>query len=216
MNNYKVKKEDLIGCLEKIPIPVVQRMLAIQVEQGNQEDITVFQRNLDTPKRFGGFNWNETNDEGTKFWARIINYKDYRGFFEKYRETLQINNQNTSKDEESIIEEIIEAQEEFVQQIDNSIKVGDTIIATNFAGVKLKDCKRKRILIAILPDSEYPYLGMTEDALSKLKQGKSSDISAYKYVQKEDEIPQYIELTLKDISEGKGVGINPELIKIIK
>ena len=40
---YKVTEKDLIGDLEGFPIEVVQKMLKKQVEQGNMEDVTVFQ-----------------------------------------------------------------------------------------------------------------------------------------------------------------------------
>lgn len=206
MEEYIIKEEDLIGCLEGVPVQIVYRMLEHQVNQGSGRDITIFQRNLDTPKRYGGFNWSETKlqGEGSLFWARIINHKDYRGFFSQYPIITESTNQS--------VEQINEIQE--IE--DETIKIGDIIIATNSNEISLKNCQRRRIYMGELPNSEYPYLGITQDALDKLKQGKAADISSYSRIQKVTKNTEYIELTLKDISEGKGIGINPNLIKIVK
>lgn len=47
-------------------------MLYYQVQQGNQEDIEVFQKKVDSNLRNGGFIWSKT-PEGIGFWSRVIN-----------------------------------------------------------------------------------------------------------------------------------------------
>lgn len=68
----KVAEKDLIGQIEGYPIEIVERMLYYQVEQGNQEDIEVFQKKVDSNLRSGGFNWSKSL-EGIGFWSRVIN-----------------------------------------------------------------------------------------------------------------------------------------------
>ena len=75
---YKVKKSDLIGDLEGFPIEVVQKMLERQVEQGNEEDVQVFQI-----MAMGGFDWS-TSEEGLTFWKEVIRQKNFDLFFKKY------------------------------------------------------------------------------------------------------------------------------------
>ena len=43
---YIVKQEDLIGELKGFPIEIAQRLIECQLEQGNKDDITIFQQNL--------------------------------------------------------------------------------------------------------------------------------------------------------------------------
>ena len=43
------------GQLEGFPSEIVERMLKYQVEQGNKEDVSVFENILDTNRYFGGF-----------------------------------------------------------------------------------------------------------------------------------------------------------------
>ena len=87
---YKVKKEDLIGVIKGFPIEIVQRMVEMQVEQGNKADVTVFQKARATTKKYGGASWDKTA-EGLGFWNAVIGEKNFKLFFEKYpkRETLE-------------------------------------------------------------------------------------------------------------------------------
>ena len=75
---YKVKQEDLVGEIKDFPIEVVQKMVEEQIKQGDDADVTAFQK---IP--YGGFLWLETKD-GEDFWSAIIGKKNFNLFFEKY------------------------------------------------------------------------------------------------------------------------------------
>lgn len=84
MENYKnVKKEDLVGRIEDLPIEVVQKMVDYQIEQGNVADIKVFQIKRCPPYSDGGFSWYET-EEGYDFWSDVITSGNFGRFFDKY------------------------------------------------------------------------------------------------------------------------------------
>ena len=87
---YKVKENDLIKGLKNFPIEIVQKMLEYQVEQGNKEDISVFQRRVVTDKSCGGFSWTKTC-EGTEFWNNVINKSQFGIFFNKFPKKSEIN-----------------------------------------------------------------------------------------------------------------------------
>lgn len=89
MKKYAVKKEDLIGQLEGFPIEVVQAMVNEQVRQGNDADVSVFQRDKRAAKIYGGFNWSESK-KGRTFWSEIIHNKIFSTFFEKDTKTLKM------------------------------------------------------------------------------------------------------------------------------
>lgn len=78
---YKVTEADLIGDIKGFPIEVVQMMMVRQYEQGRGSSISAFQR--DRCCGILGFVWAET-DEGSEFWAQVIDHKDFALFFEKY------------------------------------------------------------------------------------------------------------------------------------
>ena len=73
------------GRLKGFPREIVERMLKYQVEQGNKEDISVFENNSGADKKSGGFYWADTI-EGD-WWSRIIDHKNFDIFFEKYPKT---------------------------------------------------------------------------------------------------------------------------------
>ena len=58
-----------------------------------------------------------------------------------------------------------------------------------------------------------PYLTITEESFKDFMNGKAS---CHINVTAIEEPKKYVYLTLKDISEGKGVGIDPDLIKIVQ
>ena len=87
---YKVKENDLIKGLKNFPIEIVQKMLEYQVEQGNKEDISVFQRRVSTDKSCGGFSWTKTC-EGIEFWKNVIHKKQFGIFFNKFPKKSEIN-----------------------------------------------------------------------------------------------------------------------------
>ena len=75
---YKVTEKDLIGDIKDFPIEVVQKMLERQVEQGNEENVQVFQIIA-----LDGFDWS-TSEEGLTFWKEVIIQKNFDFFFKKY------------------------------------------------------------------------------------------------------------------------------------
>lgn len=83
MSTYKVKEGDLLKRLVGFPIEVVQKMLERQVEQGNKEDVTVFQSDPSAAKRWKGFDWEETI-EGKFFWHSVIVLEKFDLFFAMY------------------------------------------------------------------------------------------------------------------------------------
>ena len=62
------------GELSGFPEHVVELMLKRQVEQGNKEDVTVFEECAGADKMGGGFDWRDTQ-EGLVFWDDVIEDK---------------------------------------------------------------------------------------------------------------------------------------------
>lgn len=80
---YKVEERDLVKDIQDFPVEVVQKMLEYQVEQGNKEDISIFQNRAITSKTAKGFNWKDT-EEGMEFWNKVIHEQKFSIFFNKY------------------------------------------------------------------------------------------------------------------------------------
>lgn len=68
------------GKLKDFPKEVIKEMLVNQVNQGNKEDVTVFERQPTIYYIAGGFDWNRT-PEGEDFWCNVIVNKDFKLFF---------------------------------------------------------------------------------------------------------------------------------------
>ena len=192
-----ISEKDLVGQLTNMPIEIVERMLFHQQQQGNKLDVNVFKNKKDAPRNAGGFDWVDTAGfgEGTKFWAKVIISRNTDVFFERYPKVKSnlfdsYYGKRTSRDEEKY-------------------SFGDVVIVTNAVEFGTKE----RVYVCTMPDTQLPYLTVTKDAFEELKQGKSVRITPNIRIKA---TPKMVELTLKDISEGKGVGIAPELIKIVK
>ena len=71
------------GELKGFPEAIVNRMLDCQEEQGNKRDVTVFEKDKCESKPYGGFNWEETVEEGN-FWHRVIMERKFDLFFKLY------------------------------------------------------------------------------------------------------------------------------------
>lgn len=80
---YKVKQEDLVGQLLDFPIEVVQKMVERQIEQGNEPDVTIFQKDCRATRLDRGFTWSSTI-EGDVFWYIVIAQHRFADFFERY------------------------------------------------------------------------------------------------------------------------------------
>lgn len=85
MNNLKYLKNNYIpsGQLKGFPLEIIDKMIEKQVEQGNEANVTVFERNIRAIDRINGFYWGLTL-ENYDFWCKVINYKRFDTFFEKY------------------------------------------------------------------------------------------------------------------------------------
>ena len=86
-------QSDLVGLLEHFPIEVVKRMLECQKEQGNKEDVTIFQNHLLSSCNLGGFDWGATiEDYG--FWYEVIFEKNFNVFFDRYPKEIALHSQS--------------------------------------------------------------------------------------------------------------------------
>lgn len=196
------------------PIEIVSRMLDCQENQGNALDLEVFKtKGPDTNSSRGGFDWGKTS-EGVRFWSRIFNKKDFNFFFFQNDDIVR---SGIVIEEDWDMNDFVKAWNklntsfEGVEFNNNIITVGTKVIVEEDTG--RKSIKR---LISYNPDFPEPYLTITEKAWNLLLGGNTSEqrFKAYKDCEEYIEDP-IVELTLEDISEGKGVGVPPHLIKII-
>lgn len=195
--NVLVTKEDLIGQIANFPLKIVEAMVSNQVRQGNPANVKVFQEKVDASFVEGGFSWNKSA-EGQFFWSKVINGKQF---------PKEIVPPDKSIEPVKPEEPINESPEEVVEETNETpaYKVGDI--------VKIGNSTRSRVIIGYFPDMPNPYLTITEESFKDFMNGKAS---CHINVTAIEEPKKYVYLTLKDISEGKGVGIDPDLIKIVQ
>lgn len=195
--NVLVTKEDLIGQIANFPLKIVEAMVSNQVRQGNPANVKVFQEKVDASFVEGGFSWNKSA-EGQFFWSKVINGKQF---------PKEIVPPDKSIEPVKPEEPINESPEEVVEEAKETpaYKVGDI--------VKIGNSTRSRVIIGYFPDMPNPYLTITEESFKDFMNGKAS---CHINVTAIEEPKKYVYLTLKDISEGKGVGIDPDLIKIVQ
>ena len=86
VTTYRVKQEDLVGQLLDFPIEVVQKMVERQVEQGNEPDVRIFQKDCRATRLERGFTW-ESTIEGDAFWYITIAQNRFDEFFKRYPKT---------------------------------------------------------------------------------------------------------------------------------
>lgn len=190
--NVLVTKEDLVGQIANFPLKIVEAMVANQVRQGNPANVKVFQEKVDASFVEGGFSWNKSA-EGQFFWSKVINGKQ----FPKEITPLDKSTEPADESPKEAVEPIKEA---------TAYNVGDVI------RVKIGNSTGSRVIIGYFPDMPNPYLTITEESFRDLMNGKTScriNVTAI------EEPKRYVYLTLKDISEGKGVGVDPDLIRIV-
>ena len=187
--NVSVTKEDLIGQIANFPLWIVKAMVSNQVRQGNPANVKVFQEKVDASFVEGGFSWNKSA-EGQFFWSKVINGKQFP------KETTPLDKSIEPADPK---EAVVSARK------GNAYNVGDVI------RVKIGNSTGSRVIIGYFMPN--PYLTITEESFRDLMNGKTScriNVTAI------EEPKKFVYLTLKDISEGKGVGINPDLIRIVQ
>ena len=197
----EITEKDLIGRIAGIPLEVVKLMMHYQVLQGNPESVEVFQLRLDAPKDRGGFMWSATA-EGTPFWSKIINNHDYSVFFKKY--PIKVGNEPLFT-EVGISEEVID------ETIAALPKLGDVIYVKSGT-----DSMCKRVFIAYKEGAAEPVMTVTAKVWKAIQAGQRVRF-AINCFEEYALIPEevMIELTLEDISKGKGKGVPPHLIHII-
>ena len=183
----------MIGQIANFPLWIVKAMVSNQVRQGNPANVKVFQEKVDASFIEGGFSWNKSA-EGQFFWSKIINGK-------QFPKEIVPSDKSIEPVNESPKEAVVSVRE------GNAYNVGDVI------RVKIGNSTGSRVIIGYFPDMPNPYLTITEESFRDLMNGKTScriNVTAI------EEPKKFVYLTLKDISEGKGVGIDPDLIRIVQ
>jgi len=194
-----ITKEDLTGQIANFPLKIVEAMVANQVRQGNPANVKVFQEKVDASFVEGGFSWNKSA-EGQFFWSKVINGKQFpKEIVPPDKVVEPVKTEEPVK--ESPEETVVEAEKEPLY------KVGDIVKVKNDKNVV------SRVVIGYFPELPSPYITMTVEGFNLFKEGKTTECNLRIVALKE---PEYVYLTLKDISEGKGVGIDPSLIKIVQ
>ena len=194
-----VTKEDLIGQIANFPLKIVEAMVANQVRQGNPANVKVFQDKVDASFVEGGFSWNKSA-EGQFFWSKVINGKQFPA------EVVQPDKFNESTIGSSTSTLVGQKSPEEVVDEKPAYKIGDII------KVKIGGNTIPRVVIGYFPAMANPYLTITKQSFDAFMEGKTTDICIRVTALKGPE--EYVYLTLKDISEGKGVGVDPSLIRI--
>ena len=187
---------DCIGQLEGVPPKVVDLMIANQVKQGNPANVKVFQEKIDASYAEGGFRWNKSN-EGQFFWSKVING---RQFPMELTQPDKFNEDTTGTSESTLVD--LESMGQ------HAYKIGDIVKVKSGASMV------QRVVIGYVPELPNPYITISKQIYNNLKDGKYIETTANLITLKEPE--KYVYLTLEDISNGKGVGVNPELIRIIR
>lgn len=123
--------------------------------------------------------------EGVSGWSSIINYRKF----------------SVLKEKDVYIPPIKEAQE----IVEPKYKFGDHI------KVRTAQTIQEKVVIAYVPEASKPIWFVSVGVFKKLMEGE--DINGRVSVMEEPK--ELVYLTLKDISEGKGVGVDPECIRIV-
>lgn len=203
-----ITEKDLKGEIKNYPLKVVEIMLQRQQEQGNKRDITVFQERPDTGKYGGGFSWNKSI-EGSSIWSKVINYNDFNALFHFHGidsiPELPVDCYEMAKMEHEEIGTINPFESESKEL--ESLQVGDRILVIQ------EKAKRNMVFLGKLTDTliMYSTRPMYERMLEKGDSCRIGITDTYTVLSK----LKVVELTLEDISKGKGVGIPPHLIKIV-
>jgi hypothetical protein len=199
-----VTEKDCIEAIEGYPPHVVELMLDEQERQGNPRNVAVFQRKADANYFEGGFTWSKSV-QGPMFWSSIHNGHMFDIAIPKMR--------SNSKEVALTIDEAI--PKETVQE-DNGLVPGATVLVEMDNG-RGKAAKKKKIISVIETDKGPMYLCITETLFDKLvsEEGNANGISSHLTGIKLYKPTPKVRLTLKDISDGKGVGVPPELIEIV-
>ena len=200
-----VTRKDCIEAIEGYPPHVVELMLDEQERQGNPRNVAVFQKKADAGYFEGGFTWGKSV-KGPMFWSSIHNGH-------KFEIAIPESKVEASK---KVAKKTIEKPEQ-----SEEIEVGTKVLVKFLDGrVEGRTKERKKTVISVLNTGKGPVYVCVSDALfQKLLSATitTSGISSHTIDElRIDKVrPEKVRLTLKDISEGKGTGIPPELIEIV-
>lgn len=200
-----VTEKDCIEAIEGYPPHVVELMLDEQERQGNPRNVAVFQKKADAGYFEGGFTWGKSV-KGPMFWSSIHNGH-------KFDIAIPEPKSNTKEVAVTVGEAV---SKETVQE-DNGLVPGATVLVEMENG-RGKAAKKKKIISVIDTDKGPMYLCITETLFDKLvsEEGNANGISSHLTgIKLYKPTPEKVRLTLKDISDGKGVGVPPELIEIV-
>lgn len=204
-----VTKKDCIEAIEGYPPHVVELMLDEQERQGNPRNVAVFQKKADAGYFEGGFTWGKSV-KGPMFWSSIHNGH-------KFEIAIPESKVEVSKE---VAKKVIEKPVEKPEQSEE-IGVGTKVLVSFPDGrVEGRTKTRKKSVISVIKtDTKTIYVCVSEPLLQKLMacEATTNGMSSHTIDElKIDKVePEKVKLTLKDISEGKGVGIPPELIEIV-
>jgi hypothetical protein len=73
--------------------------------------------------------------------------------------------------------------------------------------------KKNRIFLAEIKQTKRPFICVSYSEYESFKRGETVPICDWRFIAKIEE-PQLVHLTFEDISNGKGVGVDPKLIRI--
>lgn len=200
-----VTKKDCIEAIEGYPPHVVELMLDEQERQGNPRNVAVFQKKADAGYFEGGFTWGKSV-KGPMFWSSIHNGHKFEIAIpeSKVKASKEVSKKAVKKPEQS-----------------KEIEVGAKVLVKFLDGrVKGRTKERKKTVISVLNTEKGPvYVCVSDALLQKLLSATTTTggISSHTIDElKIDKVePEKVKLTLKDISEGKGAGVPPELIEIV-
>jgi hypothetical protein len=204
-----VTKKDCIEAIEGYPPHVVELMLDEQERQGNPRNVAVFQKKADAGYFEGGFTWGKSV-KGPMFWSSIHNGH-------KFEIAIPESKVEASKE---VAKKTVDKPVEKPEQSEE-IEVGTKVLVKFLdRRVEGRTKERKKTVISVLNTEKGPaYVCVSDALLQKLLSitTTTSGISSHTIDElKIDKVePEKVKLTLKDISEGKGVGIPPELIEIV-
>lgn len=149
------------GELKGFPKEVVNKMLERQEEQGNQKDLTIFERNKDVGKNGNGFIWSDTL-EGFEFWKDVIRLKNFDLFFRVYPKQNDILNLPLEEKKK-----LLNLLKESIKE-DENIKVNDYVMTTGNLPIigKVNAVEKNNIKIG-------PYLTFLKEHIVKIDPNKT-------------------------------------------
>lgn len=221
----KLTKADLVGALAGFPLDVVKLMLVRQAEQGNTPDVEKFKRKADLYKNQGGFSWSDTQ-EGVSFWSSIFNGRNFQNYYALYgspsveKEAIKEDTQNEEVDNREEAAKVWAVIPKEVSKVGDTEKITEGFKFGERGIVKGKSKSMIVNFICEIPElGKYKY-GVISSSSFKELESRGEDAESFRlnitFYDNFTPSPSPIYLTLQDISDGKGVGVDPSLIVIVE